>query len=225
MPRLNSATKTAAQKVADKLSKTPESTTINPTSVNSSHPISGTITTPTEIPGLLNFSPTNLAGMMPNFNPDNYQITDPLNPGQLPYTTQEQYDKAITIYEGAQRSLRLNSAAFDTTKERFTAIGKHAQMVGQGIKTAVETEKVKGTYLTYLGQVEANKQGEIALNLATTKTQNDNQISQHTRVEMSEKLRQAEINAEIAKAKTAEALGKLNEFKKQLGQYALTPTA
>jgi len=79
--------------------------------------------------------------------------------------------------------------------------------------------KVKGSYLDYLTQLETNKQKGITLDIATVKTATDSSISAYTKVDMAEKLKQAEMNAELAKAKSAEVLGKLDEFKKQLGQY------
>jgi hypothetical protein len=45
------------------------------------------------------------------------------------------------IYEGTQRALKLTGAAFDTTRERFTTLGKQAKAFGAGVKAATEFER------------------------------------------------------------------------------------
>jgi len=101
---------------------------------------------------------------MPQFQESSYAISDPLNPPEnLPQVTEAQFDKGMTIYEGTQRALKLTGAAFDTTHERFTVIGKQAKAFGAGIKAATEFEKVKGDYLDYQGQLENNEQKGISL--------------------------------------------------------------
>jgi|GEM_PF-3161617 len=221
--KLNNASTNAAKKVADKITgkqtKTTQTATLATAQETRINPTGNVAVESIKVPGLFTINPDTITGMIPTFNPDEYQISNPLKPGTLPQITQQEYDQGITIYEGAQRALKLTGAALDTTRERFAVIGKHAQMVGQGIKTATETEKVKGSYIDYLTQLETNKQKGVALDVATVKTATDTDISTHTKVEMTERLKQAEASAALAKAKSAEVLGKLDEFKKQLGQY------
>jgi hypothetical protein len=126
----------------------------------------------------------------------------------------------MTIYEGTQRALKLIGAAFDTTRERFTVVGKQAKAFGAGIKAATEFEKVKGDYLDYQGQLETNEQKGISLGVSQHKTVTDRTTATYTTNSLDEKLKQAEIEAQLNQAKTADKQNKLDEFRKSLGQYA-----
>lgn len=220
MKQLNNAqVKQAKKTVQDKLTgktstKTTQTTT--PLSVTSPSIALESIT----VPGLTAYNPDSFSAMMPQFNPDDYAIENPLQPSEkLPQVTQSQFDKASTIYEGTQRALKLTGMALDTTRERFVTIGKHAKTLSAGIQASTEIEKVKGNYLTYLDEVESTTQKNIQLAVSQYKTQKDTEISAHTKTELDEKLQIAQTNAELAKIKRIEALGKLTEAKKQLGDY------
>jgi hypothetical protein len=122
--------------------------------------------------------------------------------------------------EGTQRALKLTGAAFDTTRERFTVVGKQAKAFGAGIKAATEFEKVKGDFLDYQGQLETNEQKGISLGVSQHKTVTDRTAAVHTTASLDEKLKQAEIAAELARASTQDKQNKLDEYRKSLGQYA-----
>jgi hypothetical protein len=159
--------------------------------------------------------------MLPKFDESAYQIIDPLNPPEtLPQATEAQFDKGMTIYEGTQRALKLTGAAFDTTRERFTTLGKQAKAFGSGIKAATEFERVKGDFIDYQGQLQTNEQKGISLGVVQHKTVTDRTAATHTTASMDEKLKQAEIAAELARATTQDKQSKLDEFRKSLGQYA-----
>jgi hypothetical protein len=111
-----------------------------------------------------------------------------------------QFDKGMGIYEGTQRSLKLTGAAFDTVRERFTVVGKQGKAYGAGIKAATEFEKVKGDYLDYQGQLETNEQKQIGLGISQHKTTTDRTAAVHTTASLDEKLKQAEIAAELTRA-------------------------
>jgi transcription initiation factor IIF auxiliary subunit len=159
--------------------------------------------------------------MMPKFEESAYQISDPLNPPEtLPQATEAQFDKGMTIYEGTQRALKLTGAAFDVTRERFTTLGKQAQAFGSGIRAATQFEKVRGDFLDYKAQLETNQQKGIALGVSQHKTVTDRSAATHKTADMDEKLKQAEIAAELARATTQDKQNKLDEFRKSLGEYA-----
>jgi hypothetical protein len=111
----------------------------------------------------------------------------------------------------------LTGLSFDLGKEVFTTIGKQAKAFGAGIKAATAVEAVKGDYYDYLSQVESSDQKSIALSNNTYKTDTDRDITVHTQSELDEKLNQAEIAADMARAKTQEKQSSLNQFKSQLG--------
>ena len=158
---------------------------------------------------------------MPKFDQSAYQIIDPLNPPEtLPQVTEAQFDKGMTIYEGTQRALKLTGAAFDTTRERFTTLGKQAKAFGAGVKAATEFERVKGDYFDYQGQLQTNEQKDIALGVAQHKTTTDRTTATHDTATMDEKLKQSELAAQLARATTQDKQNKLDEFRKSLGQYA-----
>lgn len=227
-PRLSGSRKNTAKAVAEKIAgkaKPPKSTSTvaDKIPVASSPIVSNSKTTgfSTVVPGLVGITPDAIAGMMPQFQETSYAITDPLNPPEsLPQVTEVQFDKGMGIYEGTQRALKLTGAAFDTTRERFTVVGKQAKAFGAGIKAATEFEKVKGDYLDYQGQLETNEQKGISLGVSQHKTVTDRTAATYDTTSMDEKLKQSELEAQLNQAKTADKQNKLDEFRKSLGQYA-----
>jgi transcription initiation factor IIF auxiliary subunit len=183
---------------------------------------SANVGTAVVLPGLpSHITPDAIAGMLPKFNESEYAITDPLNPPEtLPQATEAQFDKGMTIYEGTQRALKLTGAAFDTTKERFTALGKQAQAFGSGIRAATQFEKVRGDFLDYKAQLETNEQKGIVLDVSQHKTTSDRAKAIHDKSSLDEKLKQSEVAAELARAQTRDKQNKLDEFRKSLGEYA-----
>jgi hypothetical protein len=228
-PRLTSARSTAAKNVASKLagnSKAKATTATSEKPVGNAIAYSQAVNTATPaafvVPGLpTHITPDAVVGMMPKFEESAYQISDPLNPPEtLPQATEAQFDKGMRVYEGAQRALKLTGAAFDTTKERFTTLGKQARAFGSGIKAATEFERVKGDFIDYQGQLQTNEQKGIALGVSQHKTVTDRSAATHKTADMDEKLKQAEIAAELARATTQDKQNKLDEFRKSLGEYA-----
>jgi hypothetical protein len=228
-PRLSNARSTAAKNVASKLAgngKAKAATAAVDKPVANAISYSSVVNTATSaafvVPGLAtNITPDAVVGMLPKFDESAYQIIDPLNPPEtLPQATESQFDKGMTIYEGTQRALKLTGAAFDTTRERFTTLGKQAKAFGAGVKAATEFERVKGDFIDYQGQLQTNEQKGISLGVAQHKTVTDRSAATHKTADMDEKLKQAEIAAELARATTQDKQNKLDEFRKSLGQYA-----
>lgn len=210
-------TKAAAKAVAEKLAGRNQNST---SSTNSTSATPATVPIDSRIPGLLTVTPDLIPGMMPPFQPNQYHISDSLNPPEtLPQATQSQLDKGMKIYEGATRSLKLTGAALDLTREKFTVIGKHSKAFGTGIQAATEIEKVKGNYLDYLNQKEVTTQKSVALDVSQVKTIADTNISVYSKDELNQKLLQAQIKAEELRLKTVESQGNLASFKAQLGDY------
>ena len=228
--RLSGARKKAAQKVASKIAgtssgkATPDAiskpASVAATAANTSITTSGSIAV--VVPGLAtHITPDAISGMLPQFNESAYQITDPLNPpATLPQATEAQFDKGMGIYEGTQRALKLTGAAFDTTRERFTTLGKQAKAFGAGVKAATEFERVRGDFLDYQGQLQTNDQKGITLEVSQHKTTTDRSKSVHDKAGLDERLEQARIAADLARATTKDKQSKLDEFKKSLGEYA-----
>jgi hypothetical protein len=211
-PRLTSARSTAAKNVASKLagnSKAKATTATVEKPVGNAIAYSQAVNTATPaafvVPGLpTHITPDAVVGMMPKFDESAYQIIDPLNPPEtLPQATEAQFDKGMTIYEGTQRALKLTGAAFDTTRERFTTLGKQAKAFGAGVKAATEFERVKGDFIDYQGSTpDQRTEGN---QLRSCPTQDRRQIAPlplTPRPSMDEKLKQAEIAAELARATT-----------------------
>ena len=216
MARLSSASKRAAESVASKISGNGS----KPTTANSPATTASAITntqTNVTVPGLMEFTPDNIQGMLPQFEDGKYQINDPLNPPEsIPQVSQQQYDKSDAIYQGGLRALKLTGMAFDLTKERFTTLKKKVSAFGSGVKLATEVEKVKGDFLDYLNQGETNKQKNVALGVSYHKTSTDTQKAVYDVQSMDEKLEQSRLAAEMATLQTQEKLSGLNEFQKQL---------
>jgi hypothetical protein len=225
-PRLTSARSTAAKNVASKLAGNSKA---KATTATAEKPVGNAIAFPTTnttsvaiVPGLpTHITPDAIAGMLPRFDESAYQIADPLNPPEnLRQATEVQHSKGMGIYQGAIRALQLEGAAFDMTRERFVTTGKQAKAFGAGVKAATEFEKVRGDFLDYKAQVEINEQKGIVLDVSQHKTTTDRSAATHKTADMDEKLKQAEIAANLARATTQDKQNKLDEFRKSLGEYA-----
>ncbi len=232
--KLARSTKSAAKTVTDKIAKGKSKPKDGLVPVTPSKPTNSSQPTATgnsaiAVPGLpssLTLTPDKVAGMMPQFNVEAYAITDPLNPPEtLPQVTEADFDKRMGIYEGAQRALKLVGASFDTTGLKFVAIGKQAKAFGSGIKAATEIEKVKGDYFDYLSQVETTAQKNVAYGVAQYKTTSDTDKAVHDKSSLDERLNQASIAADSARATTRDKQLKLDEFKKSLGELTTTAKA
>ena len=221
------AAKKAASRVAGKkAAKAPKESKLseNSTPVKSGStptttiaPTKGSAIASVSVPGLPTLIPNQIAAQMPQFSPDNYQISDPLNPPtSIPQVSQTDYDQREGIYQGGIRALKLTGLGFDLTREKFTVIGKQAKAFGAGIKAATALEAVKGDYLDYQNQVETTSQKSIALGTNQHKTTTDQTKSTYSQQEMDEKLEQARIAAALAAEQTKEKLSGLDQFRKQL---------
>ena len=216
MPRLSSASKKAASTVASKISGNGS----NPATVTNQATKASVISTTQSdisVPGLMDFEPSQIQGMMPQFDDSSYQVTDPLNPPEsMPQASQQQHNQSAVIYQGGIRALDLTGMAFDLTKARFTTLRKKVSAFGSGVKLATEIEKAKGDFLDYLNQGETNKQKNTALTVAIHKTSTDAQKAVYDTKTMDEKLEQSRIAADLATLQTQEKLSGLSEFQKQL---------
>jgi hypothetical protein len=215
MARLSSASKKAASTVASKLGNNGSSPNSATNTATDASAIANSQTS-ISIPGLMEFNPDNIQGMLPQFDEGSYQVSDPLNPPEIPQISQQQYDRSEATYQGGIRALKLTGLSFDLTKERFTTLRKKVSAFGSGVKLSTEIEKVKGDFLDYLNQGETNKQKNIAYSVATHKTSTDGQKAVFDTQTMDEKLEQSRIAADLAKAQTQEKLSGLTEFQKQL---------
>ena len=173
--------------------------------------------TTTLVPGLTTIDPSDISGMLPQFDASSYNITDPLKPPtNLPQISESEFDSGMRIYQGAIRALQLTGTAFDVTRERFTTRGKKAKAFGAGVKAATEFERVKGDYIDYLTQLETTTQKESGLSLAQKRTQFVLDSAVESASEMDEKLDIARLGAELARLQRQDKQTKLDEFRKQL---------
>ena len=83
MARLSSASKKAASTVASKIGNNGSSPTSPTNAVANSSAIANSQTS-ISIPGLMEFTPSDIQGMLPQFDEGSYQVTDPLNPPEIP---------------------------------------------------------------------------------------------------------------------------------------------
>jgi hypothetical protein len=216
MPRLSSASKKAANSVASKLSNNASNSTTSSNPATQTSAIAKAQTS-VVVPGLMEFTPNNIQGMLPQFDEGKYQVTDPLNPpADMPQVSQQKFDKNEAIYQGGIRALKVTGLGFDLAKERFVTLRKKVSAFGSGVKLSTEVEKVKGDFLDYLNQGQINQQKNIALGVSQHKTTTDTQKAVYDVQSMDEKLEQSRIAAELAKAQTTEKLSGLQEFQKQL---------
>ena len=228
MPRPSLKSQAAKRKAAaeaKKATKTTTKSTATKTRSTVSKTSSPGLTTPkvssqvpsTLVPGLTTITPNDVAGIMPQFDGSNYDITDPLKPpSNIPQISEVEFDSGMRIYQGALRALQLTGTAFDVTRERFTTEGKKAKAFGAGVKAATEFERVKGDYIDYLTQLETTTQKESGLSLAQKRTQFVLDSAVESESEMAEKLETARIGAELARLQRQDKQTKLDEFLQQL---------
>ena len=215
----------AGKKVASRVAKAPKAPKSSTPAKSASTPTTAIAPTKSNdiasvsvsVPGLPTLIPDQIAAQMPQFSPESYQVSDPLNPPtSIPQVSQTDYDEREAIYQGGIRALKLTGLGFDLTREKFTVIGKQAKAFGTGIKTATALEAVKGDYLDYQSQVETTSQKSIALLINQHKTTTDQTKSTYSQQEMDEKLELARIAADLAAEQTKEKQSGLDQFRKQL---------
>jgi len=227
MPSLRDATKArAGKKAAKRVAKPPKTqkpakssapAKSNSTPTPAIAPTRGNAIASVTVPGLPSLIPDQIAAQMPQFSPESYQVSDPLNPPtSIPQVSQTDYDVREGIYQGGIRALKLTGLGFDLTREKFTVIRKQAQAFGSGVKAATALEAVKGDYLDYQSQVENTSQKSIALGTNQHKTTVDQTKAGYSEQEMNEKLEQARIAADLASEQTREKQSSLDQFRKQL---------
>ena len=205
-------TKTRTTKASQTSKTTGSQTTLTTPKSNLS-----TTSTTTLVPGLTTIDPSDISGMLPQFDAASYNITDPLKPPtNLPQISESEFDAGMNTYQGAVRALKLTGTAFDVTRERFTTEGKKAKAFGAGVKAATEFEKVLADFIDYQTQLETNTQKEFGLSLAIKRTQFVQDMAVESEAEMTEKLESAKVGAEMARLQRQDKQSKLDEFKKQL---------
>ncbi|NET58818.1 MAG: hypothetical protein F6K47_22515 [Symploca sp. SIO2E6] len=174
-------------------------------------------TSDVNIPTLSFTSPNEIESQLPEFKPQEYKVSDPLNPPKsMPQATQSQFVSASRIYDSGMRALQLTGKAFDLTSLRFQVEGKKAKAFSAGAQAATAFEKAKGDFTDYQIQLQNNQQKNIELKTAKLRTTTADKIAAITEKELNQKLSQARAGAKLAKLQTQEKQTKLAEFKLQL---------
>jgi ribosomal protein L19E len=160
--------------------------------------------------------------MLPKFDESAYQIADPLNPPEnLRQATEVQHSKGMGIYQGAIRALQLEGAAFDMTRERFVTTGKQAKAFGAGSKSGNRvSRKYEATSWITKRKLRSMNRRELFWMCRSTRLRQIAALRLTNTADMDEKLKQAEIAANLARATTQDKQNKLDEFRKSLGEYA-----
>ena len=173
------------------------------------------------IPGLFQMTEQSLPSMIPKYDPNAFTVADPLNPSDtMPTVTMEQFEKGKGIYEGGIRALQLHGLAFDLTREKFNVVGKEAKAFTAGFSALTEQEKAKGAYLGYQAQTQVTQQQGMNYQAESYRTVRESEALPHLKTQLDETLKQQQLKAQMAQAKTSEMLDKLTAFQKAIGQYA-----
>ncbi|NER97261.1 MAG: hypothetical protein F6J86_26020 [Symploca sp. SIO1B1] len=166
-------------------------------------------------------TPDTVSMSLPQFNPSDYGISNPLQPPQnLPQVSELDFESGMSTYQGAVRALKLTGTAFDVVGERYVTEGKKAKAYGSGLDAGIEFEKVKAKHYKYLTQVENTTQAESDYGLAVKRTGVVEQTNQYAESELEETLEKSRIKAATAKLQRQSAESKLSELQKQLGEVA-----
>ncbi|NER45846.1 MAG: hypothetical protein F6J92_03995 [Symploca sp. SIO1A3] len=171
--------------------------------------------------GVDSVTPEMVVKTLPSFNPNDYGISNPLQPPQnLPQVNELDFESLMSTYQGAIRALKLTGQAFDLTGERYVTEGKKAKAYGAGLDAGIEFEKAKAKLYKYHTQVENTDQAESHYNLAVKRTGVVEKINEYAGTELDENLEKARVKSEAAKLQRQSAESKLSELQKQLGEVA-----
>lgn len=211
MPRkLSSATK-KADAIAAKLGG---KTRVTKTTASIANPVK---IADTEIPGLTELSLDAISAVIPKFDPGAYSVADPLAPSDsIPQVSEADFSRGMKVYDGANRALDMTAAAMDLTAERFVVTGKQAKAIGAGLKALSSIEATKGDYLDWQSALETTKQKQTGLEVSRHQTTQGDLAAVELKAELDERLEQAKLRAETARAKTQQALAQLDELKASL---------
>lgn len=218
----------AAEAVASKLTgksqqdKPASSSNTSTSGLTNSASTNQSVSASIAVPGLSRLTPDVMVKMIPTFDENAFNVTDPLNPSDsIPQITEAQHDRNVAIYSGGIRALQSIGLAYDLTREKFTVIGKRAKAVGAGYKALTDIEKATGDYLDYQNQTETTAQKAISLDVSRHKTLTESQSAVHSKTQLDEKLKQASLDAQRASLVTQDKANKLLEFQKELGVIAV----
>lgn len=171
----------------------------------------------TEIPGLIELNLDAVSAVVPKFDPGAYSVADPLAPSDsIPQVSEADFSRGMKIYDGANRALDMTSAAMDLTAKRFVVTGKQSKAIGAGIKGLTAIEGAKADYLDWQNAIEGTNQKQTGLEISRHQTSQGELAAVELKAELDEKLEQAKLRAETARAKTQQALNQLDELKASL---------
>jgi len=208
--------KTSTSSSTKKSTASKTKSTVNTTSITHTSPTVKQIQ-----PGVDTITPDTVSASLPQFNPSDYEISNPLQPPQsLPQVSELDFESGMSTYQGAVRALKLTGIAFDVVGERYVTEGKKAKAYGAGLDAGIEFEKVKAKHYKYLTQVENTTQAESNYGLAVKRTGVVEQTNQYAESELEETLEKSRIKAATAKLQRQSAENKLAELQKQLGEVA-----
>ena len=166
-----------------------------------------------------NWKPLTPDGLqLPQWDSEKYAVADPLNPpASLPQISDQEYEAKTTIYKRAINAAKLTGTCFDLYLSRYNTDGKYFKAVSAGVVAAGEYSKLEGALLDYQAARENVAQKQLSLGVAIAATQHHEGLANHTKKDLEEKLKQAEIKSESEQIKTQQALNNLKELKSQLG--------
>lgn len=166
-----------------------------------------------------NWNPMTPDGLkLPKWDPAKYEITDPLNPpATLPQISDQEYEARSTTVKRAINAVKLTGSCFDLYRERYNTDGKYYKAVTSGVLAAGEYSKLEGALIDYQVARENVSQKQLSLGVAIASTQHQSELTNFTKKDLEEKLKQAQIKSESEQVKTHQALNNLKELKSQLG--------
>lgn len=166
-----------------------------------------------------NWKPLTPDGLkLPQWDSGKYEVTDPLNPSlTLPQISDQEYESRSVVYKRAINAARLTGTCFELYRERYSTEGKYYKAVASGVLAAGEYSKLEGSLLDYQATRENVAQKQLSLGSAIATTQHQSELTNFTKKDLEEKLKQAQIKSEGEQVKTQQALNNLKELKSQLG--------
>jgi hypothetical protein len=166
-----------------------------------------------------NWKPMSPDGLqLPKWESAKYEVADPLNPpSSLPQISDQEYEARTTLYKRAINAVKLTGSCFDLYRERYNTEGKYYKAVTSGVIASSDFSKLEGSLLDYQATRENVSQKQLSLGVALATTQHHEGLANHTKKDLEEKLKQAQIKSESERLKTHQAIANLKELKSQLG--------
>ena len=162
------------------------------------------------------FTAESLSSLIPTFTPEQFSISDPLNPSGLPQISEARHEELKRIYDEGIYAVKVHGYAQDYGAEVVNTVGKAAKFRANSYAAAKQFELSEANRYSYLSQVEATAREARNYQISQAQTTANEQIAASTEQELAEKVEIAEIKVQLARTNKQKLLDKLNQEQQRI---------